>query len=141
MVSDAASPAIVFTSTGKNTMTTTTAAFDCQSKPNHITRIGAMPTIGRAATKLPTGSSPRLQEGRAVNRNRRRHRRRTANRIAAERALEEGLHQIGPQDRQAIANSRQHIAGRRQDDAIDAISRTPASQSTSTVSPKISGTA
>ena len=40
-------------------MTTTTAAFDCQSKPNHITMIGAMPTIGSAETKLPSGSRPR----------------------------------------------------------------------------------
>ena len=55
----ALSPASVFTSIGKNVMTTTTAAFDGQSKPNHITMIGAMPTIGRAETKLPIGSSPR----------------------------------------------------------------------------------
>ena len=44
---------------GKKVITTTTAAFDCQSKPNHITIIGAMPTIGSAEMKLPTGSSPR----------------------------------------------------------------------------------
>ena len=37
----------------------TTAAFDGQSKPNHITMIGATPTIGSAETKLPSGSSPR----------------------------------------------------------------------------------
>ena len=61
----------MFTSIGKNTITTTTAAFDCQSKPNHITRIGARPTIGSAATKLPIGSKPALQEGRAVDRDRR----------------------------------------------------------------------
>ena len=39
-------------------MTTTTAAFDCQSKPNHITRMGATPTIGSAAARLPSGRSP-----------------------------------------------------------------------------------
>ena len=56
------SPSTVFTSMGKNTMTTTTAALDCQSKPNHMTRIGAMPITGSAATKLPTGSSPRRRK-------------------------------------------------------------------------------
>ena len=40
-------------------MTTTTAALEGQSNPNHITMIGAMPTIGRAETKLPSGNSPR----------------------------------------------------------------------------------
>ena len=49
----------MFTSIGKNTISTTTAAFNSQSKPNHITMIGAMPMIGSALTKLPTGSSPR----------------------------------------------------------------------------------
>ncbi len=43
-------------------MTTTTAAFDGQSKPNHITMIGAMPTIGSAETKLPSGKQPALEE-------------------------------------------------------------------------------
>ena len=43
-------------------MTATTAAFDCQSKPNHITMIGAMPTTGSAETKLPSGSKPRLRK-------------------------------------------------------------------------------
>jgi len=52
----------MFTSTGKKTMTITTAAFDCQSKPNHMTMIGAMPTMGRAATKFPTGRSPRCRK-------------------------------------------------------------------------------
>jgi hypothetical protein len=60
---EAASPATVFTSIGKKVMTTTTAAFDGQSKPNHITMIGAMPTIGSAETKLPSGSRPRLRKG------------------------------------------------------------------------------
>ena len=36
---------MVFTSIGKKVMTMTTAAFDGQSKPNHITMIGAIPTI------------------------------------------------------------------------------------------------
>ena len=49
----------MFTSIGKNVMTTTTAAFDGQSNPNHITMIGATPTIGNAETKLPIGNSPR----------------------------------------------------------------------------------
>ena len=48
----------MFTSIGKNTITTTTAAFECQSNPNHMTNIGAIPIIGKAATKFPTGKSP-----------------------------------------------------------------------------------
>ncbi len=52
------SPSIVFTSIGKKVMTITTAAFDCQSKPNQMTMTGAMPMIGRAETILPMGSSP-----------------------------------------------------------------------------------
>src|SRR3546814_15207565 len=56
-------PAIVFTSIGKKVITTTTAALDGQSKPNHITRIGAMPITGRADTKLPSGTRPRCRNG------------------------------------------------------------------------------
>ena len=52
----------MLTSIGKKVMATTTAAFDGQSKPNHITMIGAMPMIGSAETRLPTGSSPRLRK-------------------------------------------------------------------------------
>ena len=59
---DSPSPASVFTSIGKKVITTTTATFDCQSKPNHITMIGAMPTIGSAATRLPSGRSPRRRK-------------------------------------------------------------------------------
>ena len=54
---------MALTSIGKNVITTTTAAFDGQSKPNHITMIGATPTIGSAETKLPSGSSPRCRNG------------------------------------------------------------------------------
>ena len=55
------SPAIVLTSMGKKVITTTTAAFDCQSNPNHITMIGATPTIGSAETRLPIGIRPRCR--------------------------------------------------------------------------------
>ena len=58
----AGSPATVFTSMGKKVMMTTTAAFDCQSKPNHITMIGATPMIGSADTMLPIGSRPRRRK-------------------------------------------------------------------------------
>ena len=51
---------MVFTSIGKKVMITTTAAFDGQSKPNHITMMGAMPTIGSALTRLPTGAQAGL---------------------------------------------------------------------------------
>lgn len=52
----------MFTSIGKKVMTTTTAAFDGQSKPNHMTMIGAMPMIGNAETRFPTGNSPRRRK-------------------------------------------------------------------------------
>ena len=48
---------------GKNVITTTTAAFEGQSKPNHITMIGAMPMTGSADTKLPSGRRPRRRNG------------------------------------------------------------------------------
>src|SRR5271156_4449542 len=44
---------------GKKVTSATTAAFDGQSKPNHITMIGATPTSGSAEKKLPSGSNPR----------------------------------------------------------------------------------
>ncbi len=44
-------------------MTTTTAALECQSKPNHMIIMGAMPTIGMAETAEPSGSSPRCRKG------------------------------------------------------------------------------
>ena len=44
---------------GKNTITVTTADFDSQSKPNHLTNIGAVPIMGRAAIKVPIGNNPR----------------------------------------------------------------------------------
>ena len=59
----ACKPATVFTSIGKKVITTTTAAFDCQSKPNHMTIMGAIPITGSAETKLPTGSRPRCRKG------------------------------------------------------------------------------
>ena len=58
-----ARPATVFTSIGKKVMMMTTAAFDCQSKPNHITMIGATPTIGSAAARLPSGNRPLRRNG------------------------------------------------------------------------------
>ena len=58
-----ASPCTVLTSMGKKVITTTTAALDGQSKPNHMTRIGAMPMTGSADTKLPSGSRPRCRKG------------------------------------------------------------------------------
>src|SRR6478609_6285233 len=60
---EAARPATVFTSIGKKVMMMTTAALDCQSKPNHITMIGATPMIGSAETILPIGKSPRRRNG------------------------------------------------------------------------------
>ncbi|MCY1542054.1 hypothetical protein D9M68_777780 [compost metagenome] len=56
-------PATVLTSMGKKVIATTTAALDCQSKPNHITMIGAMPIMGKADMKLPIGNRPALRNG------------------------------------------------------------------------------
>src|ERR1700759_1993140 len=50
---------MAFTSIGKKVTSTTTAALEGQSKPNHITMIGATPTSGSAEKKLPSGSRPR----------------------------------------------------------------------------------
>jgi hypothetical protein len=41
---------------------TTTAALDCQSKPNQMTMIGATPMIGSAETMLPMGIRPRRRK-------------------------------------------------------------------------------
>lgn len=62
-----ARPCTVFTSMGKKVMMTTTATFDCQSKPNHMTMIGATPTIGSAETEIADRQQALLQEGRAVD--------------------------------------------------------------------------
>ena len=51
-------------------MTTTTAAFDCQSKPNHMTMIGAMPTIGSADDEVAERQQAALQERQAVDQRR-----------------------------------------------------------------------
>src|SRR5258705_8463756 len=56
---EADSPASAFTSIGKNVTSATTGAFDGQSKPNHITMIGATPTNCNAEKKLPSGSRER----------------------------------------------------------------------------------
>jgi hypothetical protein len=47
---------------GKKVMITTTAALDCQSKPNHITMIGAMPTIGSAENEIADRQQAALEE-------------------------------------------------------------------------------
>ena len=55
-------PVTVLTSIGKKVIITTTAAFECQSKPNHIIIIGAIPTIGIAEIKFPIGNKPLLKK-------------------------------------------------------------------------------
>ena len=52
----------MLTSIGKKVITTTTAALLCQSKPNHITMIGATPTSGTVLASEATGSSPRCRK-------------------------------------------------------------------------------
>ncbi|OLS52565.1 hypothetical protein BV392_11515 [Rhodovulum sulfidophilum] len=76
MGSAAASSCGLFTITEKKTMSTT-AASDCQSKPNHITRIGAVPTMGRRYQIANRHVLP-LQEGRAVDGDGRQHSRAAA---------------------------------------------------------------
>jgi hypothetical protein len=63
MASVEASPARVLTSIGNTVIKTTTAAFDGQPKPNHMTMIGAMPMIGIALMSWPTGVRPRCRKG------------------------------------------------------------------------------
>src|ERR1019366_3497463 len=63
VASTCAKPAMVLISIGKNVITTMTAALEGQSKPNHITMMGATPTTGTALTKLPSGSRPRCRKG------------------------------------------------------------------------------
>lgn len=48
---------------GKKVISKTTATFDGQSKPNHITAIGATPTSGIVPVSAATGSRPRCRKG------------------------------------------------------------------------------
>ena len=79
-------------------MITTTAALECQSKPNHMTMIGAMPMIGSAETKLPSGEEPALQERDAVGSDRHSEagKPQPMSQPGISTALQEGLHEIGP---------------------------------------------
>ena len=80
-------------------MMTTTAAFGCQSKPNHITMIGATPIIGRALTMFPTGIKP--VSGMATCRQgSRAEPDTTSEHIARKDGFHEGLHEVRPKDRQ-----------------------------------------
>ena len=96
-------------------MITTTAAFDCQSKPNHITMIGATPTIGSAETRLPSGSSPRCRKGERSIRIATMRPERAADQIARKHAARR-LHEIGGQRRHGGREPPPDRRGRRQDD-------------------------
>ena len=48
---------------GKKVISTTTAALDGQSKPNHITAMGATPTSGMVLVSEAMGSRPRCKNG------------------------------------------------------------------------------
>ena len=100
----------MFTSIGKKVMTTTTAAFDGQSKPNHMTMIGAMPMIGSAETRLPIGSRPRFRNGDAVDEDGDDEAGAAADGVAGEHRLQEGLAEVGPERSAATATSRAQIA-------------------------------
>ena len=56
-------PASVLTSAGKKVIRMMTAAFDGQSKPNHMTAIGATPTSGIVLVSEAIGSRPRCRKG------------------------------------------------------------------------------
>ena len=49
---------------GKKVISTTTAALEGQSKPNHITAIGATPTSGTVLVSEAIGNRPRCKNGR-----------------------------------------------------------------------------
>ena len=103
----------MFTSIGKNVITTTTAAFDGQSKPNHITMIGAMPTIGSAETKLPSGSRPRPRKVEAVGDDGDQEAGAAADDVARQHAAHEGLDEILAEHRQRGGKARRGRARRR----------------------------
>ena len=103
-------------------MTTITAAFDCQSKPNHMTMIGAMPTIGMALTRLPSGSSPRCRKGeRSIATAQESGA--AADDVAGDDRPEEGLLEIRRQRRRCWRQRMPDHAGRRQQDARHAEAR------------------
>ena len=83
---------------GKKVTTTITAAFDCQSNPNHITMIGAMPTMGMALSRLPQRQQPALEERDPVDRTAIRKPQPTPGE-AGEHRLEKGLAEIRPEHR------------------------------------------
>jgi hypothetical protein len=95
MRSAAARPVTVFTSIGKNVMMMTTAALDGQSKPNHITMIGATPMIGKRRHQVADGQQPAAQERHAVDQNGDQEGRSAADGVADQHGLEEGLLEIG----------------------------------------------
>ncbi len=88
-------PAMAFTSIGKKVTRATTAAFDGQSKPNHITMIGAMPTSGSAEKKLPSGKQAAAEKFEAMREDRDQKPGAAADRVADQDAANEGLDEIG----------------------------------------------
>ncbi len=111
---EACSPASVFTSIGKKVITTTTAALDCQSKPNQITMIGAMPMIGSAETRLPIGSRRVGQELEAIRQDGDHETRAGADDEAGQHRLQDRLVEIGRKDGQRSRDARADRRGRRQ---------------------------
>ena len=105
----------MFTSIGKKVITTTTAAFDCQSKPNHITMIGATPTIGSAETRLPIGKRPRCRNCERSIRIATMKPAQRADDVAREHALDR-LPEIGGERGYGGDEARRDRRGRRQDD-------------------------
>ncbi len=82
---------------GKKVISTTTAALDGQSKPNHITMIGAMPTEAKGRDEIADGQRAALQERRAVDGDGDEQAREIADDVAGEHGLEEGLLEVGPE--------------------------------------------
>ena len=84
---------------GKKVIATTTAAFECQSKPNHITMIGAMPMIGSAEAKSAIGRMPRRRNGLRSQISATANPASAADGPARQRRLQDGLDEIREQDR------------------------------------------
>jgi hypothetical protein len=87
----------VLTSIGKKVITTTTAALDCQSKPNHMTMIGATPTIG-SADQIADRDDALAQERAAVDQDRGDETDAAAHHVTGDHRLEIGLLEIRPED-------------------------------------------
>ena len=85
---------MVLTSMGKKVMTTITAAFDSQPNPNHMTMIGRDADDRHGADQIAERQQAALQEGHAVDGERRRETQAAADEEAGDHRFQEGLLEI-----------------------------------------------